>query len=63
MWASEQVELVGMGRALIGPLRIGLQRQVLIDSTPPSPIFSSKMASCLGVYVHDSHEAESLSRS
>ena len=48
MWAKATGKnLVGMGRALIGPLRIGLQRAgVPVRSTPRSPTCTSRTAWC-----------------
>lgn len=50
MWAKATGKnLVGMGRALIGPLRIGLQRAgVPVELNTAFTDLSSKMASCPG---------------
>lgn len=52
--------LVGMGRALIGPLRIGLQRAgVPVELNTAFTDLFVENGVVSGVYVRDSHEAES----
>lgn len=61
MWAKATGKnLVGMGRALIGPLRIGLQRAgVPVELNTAFTDLFVENGVVSGVYVRDSHEAES----